>query len=1304
YIDFMGEEHPYQLKTVNNGIGLTTTFDYKSSVKDMQTDRDSGTPWTNLMPFPIPVLSKTVVNDGLNDYVTKFFYHNGYFSIADQEFRGFAKAEQLEIGDTSAPDLISQYIFDTGQEFKALRGKTLEHTLKNSSNEIFKKDIFSWECRELLSGIDPGESRKVYFPFVKEKLTEITEKGFGTPVQLKWEYEYDNYGNLTKETSHGRLGDGWNDERIVESTYSASYPSGLSNWILNVPVETTTKDFSDTTFAHKIYYYDKSEKGFVSKGNLTETRDWVESDKYVISERKDYDDYGNVIAIYDPLYGTDAGHYRQIEYDTTYNTFPEKEHAYTGVLTLSISVDYDYGFGAITSSKDYNSNITSYGYDTFGRKSWIQKPLDTEHTEEYEYVLARSLPNNKIINWIETRKRDGSSDGFLKSRTFFDGMNRKIMTRSEGETDDQIVVSDTQLFNSRGQAKKKYLPYFDTGTLDFVEPTYQTGFTEHFYDALGREVKFIQPGGAFSLVIYAPMSKTVQDEEQTDISSKYYGCGKRYVEDGLLDKDGKGRLREVFEIVKISDAGEAQASIVEWKTRYLYDILNNLTEHVDSKDNTKIFSYDGLSRKTYMNDPDRGQMFYTFDDAGNLISTLDAKNQTVKYKYDGVNRLVQEFYGKEKTVADIEYHYDTPRGEVSKGELFANAKVTAVNTLGYLTWVKDLSGEEHNSYDKNGRVSWVVKSINNSSLILKNYYNEYQYDSMDRIVKTIYPDQTFASYTYNKRGLLESVPNVITSLDYNPSGQNKELKYANGTVTNYTYDHRLRLQTLKTSRARDNLSLQDLTYSYDNISNITGITDNRTNSTLETIGQDLSLDSVEALKFNSTQNFQYDSLYRLTKAYNINVYGAIDYRTDRIGNMINKSATLLTPDPLMDLGVMTIGGTAGSSSRFGREFEDQPGPHAITGTSKGKTGPMAFTYDANGNMTFERGMTFGWDFKDRLTAMIEGTKQAFYKYDYTGTRKHKYVTDSASGINSEAIYIDKNSEVRKGSLIKYIYAGTLKIGKSTVQNSSETAFVPENYFLYDHLGSASITLDSSENVAEQFSYYPFGKLRLSKKSGEDTIADYKFTGKERDAESDLDYFEMRYYSSTLMRFNRVDPLSASYPENWIGDPQQLNFYSYCRNNPIILVDPSGMAPNSMTANHRPLHFVDPAGGTCGRMGGGGGGLILAFGKAIRYFGKEIISIFDKKKEAPALTNDKYDGYKEGLPPVPEGSKKDPENSTPPKKVKSGDIKDFLESKNISIKNLRYHMEKWRAPDGTLHKKHYWKNSKGRTFYHLRSKW
>ncbi|MCP4160802.1 MAG: hypothetical protein GY760_12080, partial [Deltaproteobacteria bacterium] len=46
YIDFMGEEHPYQLKTVNNGIGLTTTFDYKSSVKDMQTDRDSGTPWT----------------------------------------------------------------------------------------------------------------------------------------------------------------------------------------------------------------------------------------------------------------------------------------------------------------------------------------------------------------------------------------------------------------------------------------------------------------------------------------------------------------------------------------------------------------------------------------------------------------------------------------------------------------------------------------------------------------------------------------------------------------------------------------------------------------------------------------------------------------------------------------------------------------------------------------------------------------------------------------------------------------------------------------------------------------------------------------------------------------------------------------------------------------------------------------------------------------------------------------------------------------------------------------------------------
>lgn len=67
---------------------------------------------------------------------------------------------------------------------------------------------------------------------------------------------------------------------------------------------------------------------------------------------------------------------------------------------------------------------------------------------------------------------------------------------------------------------------------------------------------------------------------------------------------------------------------------------------------------------------------------------------------------------------------------------------------------------------------------------------------------------------------------------------------------------------------------------------------------------------------------------------------------------------------------------------------------------------------------------------------------------------------------------------------------------------------------------------------------------------------YKFTGKERDSESNLDNFGARYNASTMGRFMTPDPVIIT-PERFY-DPQQLNGYAYVRNNPIRLVDPTGM--------------------------------------------------------------------------------------------------------------------------------------------------
>ncbi|QHN03183.1 hypothetical protein FTO74_07230 [Granulicella sp. WH15] len=66
----------------------------------------------------------------------------------------------------------------------------------------------------------------------------------------------------------------------------------------------------------------------------------------------------------------------------------------------------------------------------------------------------------------------------------------------------------------------------------------------------------------------------------------------------------------------------------------------------------------------------------------------------------------------------------------------------------------------------------------------------------------------------------------------------------------------------------------------------------------------------------------------------------------------------------------------------------------------------------------------------------------------------------------------------------------------------------------------------------------------------------RYTGKERDAESGLDYFGARYYSSNMGRFSSPDPSGLAYADQ--SNPQSLNLYSYALNNPLKNTDPTGL--------------------------------------------------------------------------------------------------------------------------------------------------
>lgn len=135
----------------------------------------------------------------------------------------------------------------------------------------------------------------------------------------------------------------------------------------------------------------------------------------------------------------------------------------------------------------------------------------------------------------------------------------------------------------------------------------------------------------------------------------------------------------------------------------------------------------------------------------------------------------------------------------------------------------------------------------------------------------------------------------------------------------------------------------------------------------------------------------------------------------------------------------------------------------------------------------------------------------------------------------------------------------------------ETANPQENYLTTDHLGSPRVITDRTGNVVARRDFMPFGEelgagvgtrsITLNyAATGTDTVRK-RFTGYEKDQETQLDFAEARMYQNKHGRFTAVDPLMASASP---GDPQTFNRYVYTGNNPINRTDSTGLCIDANT--------------------------------------------------------------------------------------------------------------------------------------------
>jgi RHS repeat-associated protein len=129
-------------------------------------------------------------------------------------------------------------------------------------------------------------------------------------------------------------------------------------------------------------------------------------------------------------------------------------------------------------------------------------------------------------------------------------------------------------------------------------------------------------------------------------------------------------------------------------------------------------------------------------------------------------------------------------------------------------------------------------------------------------------------------------------------------------------------------------------------------------------------------------------------------------------------------------------------------------------------------------------------------------------------------------------------------ITKYVYDDQ---GYLAVKHSTAPLARPTQYPTAEYLGSTrGSTVSTDAAVVERRDYRPGG--------GE------IFAGKERDAETGLDYFGYRYFSGAQGRWTSPDePFADKHPE----DPQSWNMYAYVRNNPLAHIDPNGKACSAL---------------------------------------------------------------------------------------------------------------------------------------------
>lgn len=930
-----------------------------------------------------------------------------------------------------------------------------------------------------------------------------------------------------------------------------------------------------------------------ARGHLTTARAWLDTlggyqeQSAYLETHTQYDRFGNAFKAWDA-----RGKSSEVKFSPDYKyALPTQTISAdpdgTGPLSpLTTSTIYDLASGVVTDTYGANGEHTHAEYEAGANKldrlKRVTRP-DGGWTE-YEYGDAPGSLYLHTKTLRESTPREGAPpvEMVLEGYQFFDGMGRAV--RSTGKTGAEKWAATATEYDGVGRAVRATNPYETSDNTGAVPQGALWTSTE--YDALGRAWKVTTPDGAQVVTHFDGLRTLVTDQAGVQRLSK---------------ADALGRLAEVWEVRTADSATGTEAVTFPhfedvpdvaagYKTTYAYDVLGNLrkVEQGGPSGQHRYFAYDSLSRLLRAKNPEQESLAalqlpaglvsplsdsnngwslkYEYDEAGNLKKRTDARGVETSYVYDALNRVTDRSYtdvllplgGAVKT-PPVKYYYDNqelPAGHPSftpgksLGRLVAVTYGAASSATGSYTGEYDEMGHPHYS----AQVT-ALPDASGQPVAQPPYVFGYEYNLDGSLKRETYPSGKVVESEYDEAGRLAGVKKQggeyyaggaptgavdSNAISYTVYGAVAALRLGNGLWEHTRYNNRLQIEEIGLGTSRTDSSVLKLEYGY-GAPTPSGTSDPTKNNG-NVRSQRISVPAVEQTPAQTfIQTYTYDALNRLEAAGESNASGstwAQVYQYDRYGNR-RLDATQTTSPKLTGQTQTAQPAVANPSlqSLTNRIAEDQDG-----------NGQKEYTYDAAGNMTCD------------AQHCAPAPSPTPY-YDYDGESKLARAGGGVPVGGSEYVYDGGGLRVKKvagavTTVFVYDAAGRLAAEYGNEQRPAQTSYT--SYVTQDALGSTRIVTGQGKEVKGRYDYLPFGQEATEGRDGYggETVRQ-KFTGYERDAETNLDYAQARHYANVQGRFMSVDPLMAS---GQVDNPQSFNRYSYVANNPLNLMDPTGLAP------------------------------------------------------------------------------------------------------------------------------------------------